>query len=192
MKTIVWDIDDVLNDCMKTWLESFWLPAHPDCSLTYNTIIENPPYRILGVKKEEYLDSLDKFRVSPLAQTMIPDSKLLNWFKKDGWQFRHIALTARPRKTVSSAIVWMLQHFSEWFQTFSFIPAERCGELSGHPDREKSDFLLWLNKVDYFIDDNPENVMAANKIGIKAFLVARPWNNGGLPMEDILETGLVE
>jgi hypothetical protein len=192
MKTIVWDIDDVLNDCTKVWLESYWLPAHPSCKLKYDDLTENPPYRLLGVKKEEYLDSLDRFRLSPAAQAMLPDAYLINWFRKNGLRFRHIALTARPRKTVFSAIDWVLQYYSEWFQTFSFVPAERHGEPPGHPDRDKGDFLAWLGKADYFIDDHPGYVMAVKKLGIEAFLVARPWNSGGLTLRNIVETGLTK
>lgn len=190
MKTIVWDIDDVLNDCTKTWLENCWRPAHPGCTLKYEDITENPPHRLLCVKRDEYLDSLDRFRLSPQARAMVPDAYLMNWFKKCGFRYRHIALTARPRKTVFSAIDWVLQYYSEWFQTFSFVPAERHGEPPGHPDRDKSDFLAWLVKADYFVDDHPGNVMAAKKLGIEAFLVARPWNSGGLALEDIVETRL--
>ena len=190
MKTIVWDIDDVLNDCIKVWLESYWLPAHPGCRLQYGDLTENPPHGLLGVKREEYLHSLDEFRLSPASRTMVPDVYLLDWFKKNGVRFRHIALTARPRKTVFSAIDWVLQYYGEWFQTFSFVPAERPGEPPGHPDCDKADFLAWLGKADYFIDDHSGNVLAAKKLGIEAFLVARPWNRGGSTIKDIVENRL--
>lgn len=192
MKTIVWDIDDVLNDCTKIWLEGCWRPDHPDCTLKYEDITENPPHRLLGVTKEEYLRSLDGFRLSPAAQAMIPDAHLTNWFQNNGIRFRHIALTARSRKTVFAAIDWVLQYYSEWFQTFSFVPAARQGEPPGHPDRGKGDFLAWLGKADYFIDDSNDNVLAARQLGIAAFLVSRPWNKGGLTIEDILENGLIK
>jgi hypothetical protein len=187
MKTIVWDIDDVLNDCMKTWLEKYWLPSHPGCSLKYENLTENPPHRLLGVKKEEYLDSLDRFRLSSEAQQMVPDAYLINWFRENGIRFRHIALTARPRKTVFSAIDWVQRYYGEWFQTFSYVPAERPGEPPGHPDRSKEDFLMWLEKADYFIDDHPGNVAAAKKLGIMAFLVAHPWNSGGSTLKYIVQ-----
>jgi phosphoglycolate phosphatase-like HAD superfamily hydrolase len=192
MKTIVWDIDDVLNDSTKVWLETNWLPFHPDCTLKYENLTENPPHGLLGIKREEYLNSLDKFRLSSQAQAMIPDLHLMNWFKENGIRFRHVALTARPRKTVSPAIDWVLRYYSEWFQTFSFVPAERDGESPSHPDHNKGDFLLWLGRADYFIDDHPGNIITASKLGIKAFLVARPWNSGGFTLEDIVETGLKE
>jgi hypothetical protein len=188
MKTIVWDIDDVLNDCTKIWLEKGWLPAHPDCTLRYENVTENPPHKLLDVSKTEYLDSLDRFRLSSEADRMIPDIRVMRWFKQYGTHFRHIALTARPRQTVSPAIEWMLRHYSEWFQTFGFVPAERAGQPPGNPDRKKSDFLSWLGKADYFIDDSACNIDEANQLGIHTFLVAQPWNNGHLTLMDILKS----
>jgi len=190
MKTIIWDIDDVLNDSTRTWLEKCWLPAHPECALKFENLSENPPHRLLGVTREEYLASLDAFRLSPHAHAMEPDGRLIEWFRKDGSRFRHIALTARPRKTVSPAIDWMLRHFGQWFQTFSYVPAERPGEAPGHPDHDKAGFLSWLGKVDYFIDDNAENVNAARQLGIEALQVAQPWNRGGLSLDRIVSREL--
>jgi hypothetical protein len=192
MKTIVWDIDDVLNDSTRTWLEQWWLPAHQGCTLRYEGMTENPPHTLLGVTREEYLESLDQFRLSPQAGAMMPDARLMAWFRKSGSLFRHIALTARPRKMVCPAFDWVLRHFGEWFQTFSFVPAGRPGEAPGHPDFDKDGFLSWLGKADYFIDDNSENVKAARDLGIKAFLVSRPWNSGSLTLGDILENELKE
>lgn len=188
MKTIVWDIDDVLNDLTKKWLEKGWLPSHRDCTLKYEDVTENPPHQLLDITKSEYLQSLDEFRLSPQAGTMLPDVNLINWFRKYGLLFRHIALTARPRKTISPAIDWMLRYFGEWFQTFSFIPAERPGEPPGHPDREKREFLSWLGKADYFIDDSVYNVEKAKSFGIQTFLAAQPWNSSNLKIMDILNT----
>jgi hypothetical protein len=192
MKTIVWDIDDVLNDSMKTWLERCWLPRHPGCTMTYENITENPPHALLGITREEYLRSLDQFRLSAEASAMIPDALLLTWFRKNGRRFRHIALTARPRKTASHAFGWTLRHFGEWFQTFSFVPAGRPGEAPANGDSDKGGFLAWLAKADYFIDDDAGNVKAARDLGIQAFLVSRPWNNGNLELLDIVENGLNE
>jgi hypothetical protein len=188
MKTIVWDIDDVLNDCTKRWLENSWLPAHPDCRLSYEKLTQNPPHRLLGVSKTEYLDSLDGFRLSSEADKMVPDDRVMRWFKRYGTRFRHIALTARPRQTVSPAIVWMLRHYSDWFQAFCFVPAERPGEPPGHPDRKKRDFLSWLGKVDYFIDDSATNIDEASHLGIHTFLLGQPWNSSNLTLMDILKT----
>ncbi len=190
MKTIVWDIDDVLNNFTREWLESCWLPAHPGSRLTYDDLTENPPHQLLGIGRNDYLQSLDQFRLSPRAKAMVPDRYLIDWFRKNGLQYRHIALTARPRKTVNPAFEWVIRHFGEWFQTLSFIPTDRPGEPLAHPDRDKSDFLLWLGKADYFIDDSPGNIAAAKKLNMKAFLVSHPWSREGQALKDILEAGL--
>ena len=68
MKTIVWDVDDVLNNLMQSWLETAWLPAHPACQITYRLLTENPPHHLLGISKIEYLQSLDDFRLNRFGQ----------------------------------------------------------------------------------------------------------------------------
>ena len=45
MLTLAWDVDDVLNDLMQVWLEEAWLPAHPECNVTYRDLTSNPPHR---------------------------------------------------------------------------------------------------------------------------------------------------
>ena len=48
MLTIVWDVDDVLNDLMAVWFRDAWLPKHAACPVRYEEITENPPHRVLG------------------------------------------------------------------------------------------------------------------------------------------------
>jgi FMN phosphatase YigB (HAD superfamily) len=186
VETIAWDIDDVLNDLTKAWFELAWLPRHPDCPLVYQDLEVNPPHELLGITKEEYLSSLDQFRLSPAAASLAPDSALVGWFLEYGDQYRHVALTARPKETVYPALRWLLHHFGAWFQTFAFVPAERPGQSSRQPDRNKGEYLAWLGKADFFIDDNTENCLAARELGISTFLVAQPWNRSNLTMSDIL------
>jgi len=190
MKTIIWDIDDILNDLTRSWLNNAWLPAHPDCPMHYDILTQNPPHNLLGIDKTEYLVSLDTFRLSAKAEEMVPDAHVMEWFSSHGEKFRHIALTARPRGTVAVAIAWVLKHYGKWFQTFSYVPAQRPGEPLGHPDLEKHEFLSWLSKADVFIDDSPHNVEEAGKLGIQSFLAAQPWNNSTYTLIDILN-GLI-
>ncbi|MBI5579771.1 MAG: hypothetical protein HY895_11505 [Deltaproteobacteria bacterium] len=186
MKTIVWDIDDVLNDLTRAWFETVWIPMHPDCRLGYHELKANPPHELLGVSKEEYLASLDRFRLSQEAASRVPDKSLMGWFRAHGQRYRHIALTARARDTVCPALQWLLAHFGEWFQAFGFVPSKRPGQSSGQPDRSKGDYLAWLGKADIFIDDSPDNCFAAERLGIESFLVAQPWNGSRLTVSDIL------
>ena len=175
MKTIVWDVDDVLNDLMKCWFDDF-LSFHEECPLTYADITQNPPHEILGLTKEAYLSSLDDFRLSQQGQKMRPVNEILEWFKCHGSKCRHMALTSRPRQTVAVASQWVFEHFGDWIRTFHFIPAERAGEDILYWDKDKREFLRWLNKADALIEDNEENIQAARDLGITALMMPRPWN----------------
>jgi hypothetical protein len=41
--------------------------------------------------------------------------------------------------------------------------------------------------VDYFVDDSPQNVSDAGKLGIEAFVFPQPWNRTELTVNEILE-----
>lgn len=187
VKTIVWDVDDVLNDLTREWFHQEWLTSHPECQVSYADLLENPPHRHLGITLGDYLHSLDSFRLSAPAAAMRPDPFIIKWFQKNGRYYRHIALTARPQRTVWPAMQWMLLFFVPWFQLFGFVPSPRKGDTSFQPDTSKGDFLAWLTKADFFIDDSPENVHDAQRLGIQSFLVDRPWNKGGLSLPEILD-----
>jgi hypothetical protein len=187
MKTIVWDIDDVLNDLTRAWFQTAWLPAHGECRLTYEDLTFNPPHALLGVPKAEYLASLDGFRLSPAAVDRAPDSAVVGWFQVHGGRYRHLALTARPRHTVVPAIHWLMTYFGEWFQTFGFVPSDRPGRPANQADRTKGDYLKWLAHADVFIDDHAENCRAAERLGIRSFLRAQPWNDSRMSLTDILQ-----
>lgn len=189
VKTIVWDIDDVLNDLMRAWFEKCWLPDHPACGLRYRDLTRNPPDQLLGIDRQTYLASLDRFRLSDDAADMLPDKAVLAWFQMNGFRFRHAALTARPVHTVSAAFAWTMRYFGSWFQSFAFVPAEREGQVHYGVDTSKADYLGWLgHKADYFIDDDPRNVSAAAQLGMHSFLVSRPWNSGGRELVAILHS----
>lgn len=183
--TIAWDVDDVLNELMKQWFELEWLPLHPECSLKYEDLSENPPHRLLGVSCEEYLRSLDIFRNSRKARLMKPDEEVLSWLRAHGHCFRHMALTSRPLHTIGAVSEWVFTHFGNWIRTFSFVPNRDCADVLKY-DEEKKDFLRWLGKVNILVDDNIKNVETAGSLGIKGILVPRPWNKKNSNFNDAL------
>lgn len=188
MKTIAWDVDDVLNDLMRCWFQQHWLLIHPDCKLKYRDIIENPPHRVLGINLKEYLDSLDVFRLSKKADQMQPVPEVVSWFSKYGKYFRHIALTARPLNTISSASAWVFRYFGAWIRGFHFIPAYRKGQYIPEYDRGKGEYLLRTVESDVLVDDDPANIDKAGKFGIKGVLMPRPWNKGSFTIEEVLNS----
>ena len=185
MLTFVWDVDDVLNHLMRTWFTDEWLPGHPACRLTYSDIRENPPHRVLGISKAEYLASLDAFRVSEKARAMMPDSAILDWFRCHGDRHRHIALTARPLASAPCLSAWVLQHFGDYLRVFGVVPTRI---ESGVPryDTSKEDFLRWFGKADLLIDDSEENIAAARSLGIRNVLYPQPWNGNRTTVDETL------
>ena len=184
MKTIVWDVDDVLNDLMRVWLET-WRVAHPSC-VAYKDLTRNPPDSALGIAKEEYLESLDFFRQSRAYREMSPVADVKEWFVLNGGKFRHSALTAAPLRAASASASWTFTHFGEWIRTFHFVPSKRNGEKIVEYDRNKAEFLRRQSDVDLFVDDNAENVAGARQAGINALLFPRPWNGSNMPVSELL------
>lgn len=186
MKTIAWDIDDVLNDLMRSWFEQKWIKEHGGCKLKYSGLSENPPHKLLGVGIEEYFSSLDEFRLSPLYQQMSPTEEVRKWFAKYGHRFRHIALTAAPLIAVSASAQWVFRHYGNWIRTFHFVPSKRKGQEMPEYERDKEDFLKWISKVDLLIDDSASNIMGAEKAGCKGILMPRPWNRSKISIGETL------
>lgn len=187
MKTIIWDVDDVLNDLMYSWFKEYQRVYDPNSNLSYDDLIQNPPHEILGITLNEYKLSLDNYRNSEKGRNLKPNEQIINWLRKNGPKFRHIAITARPKQTIPFLAEWIFLHFGDWIRTLSFIPSYREDEKLPVYDKTKTDFIIWLGKVDYFIDDSEENIKAAEKIGITSFLFPQPWNDGKLTVKKILK-----
>jgi 5'(3')-deoxyribonucleotidase len=175
MKTIVWDVDDVLNDLMRDWLENWWRVEHPECRIAYSEINQNPPHQVLGISFEDYLDSLDRFRFSAGAE-MKPVAEVVNWFKEFGSNFRHIALTAVPMKAADISAAWVYKYFGYWIRSFNVVPSPRKENLYPQYDHSKKEYLQWWGKGDIFIDDNLKNVSEIRELGLTSILMPAPWN----------------
>jgi hypothetical protein len=186
MLTIAWDVDDILNDLMRSWLADKWLLEHPDCRVSFKQITENTPERIIKSTLEEYWLSLDSFRLSGSYARLEPNPEILAWFREFGDKARHIALTAVPVKAAHISADWVLKNFGRWIRTFHFIPSLRADDVAPEYDRSKADYLKWLSKVDVLVEDSEDNIFQANELGIKGILVARPWNKSNLSVKETL------
>jgi hypothetical protein len=185
MLTIVWDVDDVLNNLMATWLEEAWRPAHPGCTVACGDLTANPPHQVLGVEKSEYLASLDEFRASSRAHSLTPHPVILDWLAVHGRYFRHMALTARPLASAGSAADWVFRHFGSYIRSYGVVPSRLDPALPLY-DRDKADFLRWFPAADYFVDDSEENVDAVRKMGVNGIVFPQPWNRAARTVEDTL------
>jgi hypothetical protein len=187
LKTIVWDVDDVLNELMREWFTLCWVPDHGDQRITYEDIRENPPHQILGMSRQEYLASLDRFRLSEYAANMYPKPSLIKWFETYGNEFHHVALTATPLKSASKSAAWVMRHFGTWIRSYNFIPSMREHECLRVFHASKEDFLRWWGKADILVDDHPVNLTGAASLGIRAVCMPQPWNSCELNLAQTLE-----
>jgi hypothetical protein len=186
-RTVVWDVDDVLNDLMRSWLENVWIPAHPTQVVRYEDVTENPPHALLGIGFDEYLSSLDEFRLSSDYAQQAPNPDILAWLQKEGGRCRHIALTATPLRTAPTAAEWVLRHFGRWIREFAFIPARREGENLPTYDADKGAWLARLGTSAVLVDDSPQNVAAATEAGAVALRWPRPWNGSRASVSETLQ-----
>ncbi len=186
MKTIIWDVDDVLNNLMEAWFEKAWLQEHSDIGIGFDKLTQNPPHKLLGVSFEEYLYSLDRFRLSPSYSALRPNPYILEWLEKNGHRFRHVALTATPLRTAHISAAWVIKYFGPWIRTFAFVPSPRKGaDVPGY-DASKLDYINWLGQGDLIVEDNPLILESLEHGGIKTLSIRQPWNPEGLPFPNAL------
>lgn len=184
MKTIVWDVDDVLNDLTRSWFED-WASSKP-CSLTYERLTSNPPHELLGITCTEYLNSLDDFRFSGKAAKLEPVSEVFKWFCRSGDSLHHVALTATPLRAGPVSAEWVMRNFGWWIRSFNIIPSPRPEMEGAQHYSTKSEFLSWWGRGDILVDDKEENIADAISMGMGAVLIPRPWNRSGLTMTEAL------
>ena len=188
MKTIVWDVDDVLNDLMRAWLEES-LSNREFAVFPYQRLTRNPPHELLGIGLQKYLASLDAFRLSGRAANLAPSPEILDWFSTHGDKCHNVALTAAPLCAGHISAEWVMRHFGRWIRSFNLVPSQRARNQAGQDRlKTKGDFLRWWGKADMLVDDNEENLAAALSLNIHAALVPQPWNSSRLSLTDTLQT----
>ena len=187
MWLIAWDVDDVLNDLMRCWLEIKWLPEHQNCCVTFEELTVNPPYGPLQITLAEYLTSLDQFRLSDKYMKMKPNTEILRWLSLYGNRYRHMALTAVPAMAVHNSASWVMKHFHKWIRCYHFIPSIRHDYKVPEYDASKAEYLHSLACPCVLVDDSPANVRSCKEMGIRAYLWPKPWNNAEYSIQEIFE-----
>lgn len=179
---LAWDIDDVLNQFML-----LCLPRFPSSrQLKYEELTVNPPYELLGISKEQYLETLDASRADLYKN--LPRPEVLRFFEAYGECFLHTAVSAVPLRFASGSAQWLLQHFGKWIQSFIFIPSPRPGvQMLSQQFNTKAEALKSFHADSILIDDAPSNVQDALNNGCKAILFPAPWNeNRDMEIDDFL------
>ena len=144
-------------------------------------------HKILKISRKEYLNSLDKFREEKYL-SLQPRQEILEWFKQYGNKFYHIVLTSVSRKCAEKSVFWIIKYFGDWIQSVNFVYSEREDDNSIKYFNNKSEWIEWFGKVDYFIDDNEKSLKEAKILNpsLITFCPKQLWNSGE-DIEDILD-----
>ena len=185
MRTIVWDVDDVLNNLNEYWFAG-WRAKHPDPDINYQSLSKNPPHELLGISFETYLESLDQIRASVSAhENLTPNPLIREWLVTHGRRYRHLALTARPAHAAGAGAAWVLNHFGAWIRTVAFVPPRKPAHWPDY-DLKKVEYLEWFDHEAILIDDAETNVMEVKEKGLKATLFPQPWNSSTQSVPELL------
>lgn len=180
---IIWDIDDVLNCLMVSWL-NHWNQNH-DSNINLIDIKKNPPHRVLGVTKDYYFNSLDEFRNSEDGKNVQENFSVKTWFEKNGDRFKHIACTARPIETMPNQAWWIFHNYGRWIKTVHAASPIRDIKKDFQIS-SKADFISWIGTDAIFIDDIEENINTVSKIGVDTILYPQPWNSSKHSEEEFI------
>lgn len=186
MKTIVWDVDDTLNNLTEVWFNEWWLPENRSATIRFGQLKENPPSHLLGISHEAYLASLDAFRASELAGKIKPAPQVMDWFGLHGEEARHLVLTATPLQDAPRSAAWVLEYFGTWIRSYNVIPSKRPGQSLPLYDKTKIEFLNWLGKASILVEDDEANLKSAYEAGYQVIGIPQPWNNIRCSLDEAL------
>jgi hypothetical protein len=86
-----------------------------------------------------------------------------------------MVLTARPLESAPHVSEWVFRHFGDYVRSVAVVPL-RLNPGVPEYDRTKEDYLRWFGRADILIDDCPENIQAAEGLGMRGLLYPQPWN----------------
>ena len=183
---LVWDVDDVLNELLRLWLSVENAGTGRD--IPFSALTENPPDRILGISRREYLDSLDAYRAGDHYRQP-PREEIMAFFRMHGARFRHLVLSAVPIRFSGRSADWVLTHFGPWIQNCLFVPSPRQDfPLQSQLFSSKAEAMAWIGRGAVLIDDSPLHVNETMKTGASGLLFPAPWNeNNSLPVGIFLD-----
>ena len=160
------DVDGVLADLMGEVLKQLALLAEEDKLICVPTMEELTTYiaadtldEYTAAKVREILSSPGLAATLPLIDHNAPF--VIDSLEQDG-VIDHIYFVTTPYVSnptwCDDRMSWIRKNFWHQEKDIIFIHDK------------------WMLKIDYLIDDKPENVLQAKKHGIKPIVFDRPWN----------------
>lgn len=161
---------------MRPFLELWWMSRHNNTNISYEQLTENPPHRLLGVSRNEYLQSLDEFRLSETAANLLPEPEVLDWFRQHGDHYQHAVVTATSVTTAHVSAEWTFKHFGRWVRSFHLVPSARSGDQIEDCLNSKASFVKDLGVSAALVDDSEDTILQLDGTKISGVIFPRPWN----------------
>lgn len=182
MTVLVWDVDDVLNELTAQWLGTI---NHD--TITSKKHLTNPQFhRLLGWSRDEYLHSLDSFRVEHLRD--LTPNEVVRGFMSESRSCSHILLTATPLISAPYSAEWALRHFGSLVDGVLIAPSARPGVRStGLSKFDHIARITAMGETVLCIDDLPSNIEQARRAGATGVLWPQPWNNSNSTISAVLD-----
>jgi len=162
------DIDGVIADYPRSFVE--YINQELGTNYDADKVKKYDIYEELGINTELGIKLKDKYRQSGQKRyiPVIDGAKeMLQGLRDQGYKI--VLLTARPYKKYNR----IFSDTMEWLETNSLVYDAIIF------DEDKEERLLkefGNNRVDFFIEDVASNANAISTLGVKCFLVDRPYN----------------
>lgn len=174
MKTICWDVDNVLNNLIEEWLIYYkYVNLGKYDHIKFNQLLHYNLYNSLNITEKEFIESLDYFTIN-YYKTLKPNKVILNWFTLYGHLTHNIVLTAFPLRYIEISAQWVLKYYGQWIRSYAFTPLEIREDTIIY-DKTKSDYINRMGNIDIFIEDSEKNIL--NSQATNNLILKRPWNN---------------
>lgn len=169
------DIDEVLCETLDFGLIFFegkiWnLPITRE-QVTDYFLPNIPGYESISreVAVAFFVDSLKSSRALNELHPVSWAYEVLKKRKEEGHTFH--AITARGEPMRPSTEAWMEKNFPNLFDTITF-----CNHYRDEYPKYTKEEICKQEGIKIFIEDNPKYAIDLEKLGIKVFLLDKPWN----------------
>ena len=170
-KFVAMDIDGVLAD-FEGFLVEYLKDVHPEYAQVNRDI-----YDLKHRYPSDVYEDVSRFVADPNAYYAVPRAN-------DGFQFLNelsdegvdvLLVTSRPIASETFTKRWVAKQMKEWGMNYNDLRG-----VSFAPN--KSAFLFPMREhIAFLVDDNPEDVLEAQKFGLTAYSWVQPWNEHVYP-----------
>ena len=179
MKKIGIDMDDVLMDFGVNLFEFY--NSRNGTNFTQADALHFELTKVWNCDPEKAIQTVADFYKTDLHHNASPLAGAVEFVKKQKNNGHELfVITARPEEHKEATTNWLTKHFPNLFSDIVFLNHSSGGATDPKKSKKKSEACRDLG-IEIFIDDALHNVndVATATVGIKTYLLDKPWNRNG-------------